>query len=204
MKNLRNVEQDIIEGARKVFQEKGYKGATMRDIASEANINMAMLHYYFRSKDNLFYLVFDDAFRVLYHKIHQIITDDRIDLFEKIRIIVSEYISFFEINPYLPQFIMGEVIRNPEKVGQRIRSTINPEETFKVFSDQLREQYEKGIIREISVYSLILKIISLCVFPALARSVISEIIDVETVEMVKYIEISKSEVSDFIINSIKI
>jgi TetR/AcrR family transcriptional regulator len=204
MKNLRNVEQDIIDAARKVFQEKGYRGATMRDIASEANINMAMLHYYFRSKDNLFYMVFDDAFRMLYQKIDQIITDEKIDIFEKIRIIVSEYISFFDINPYLPQFIMGEVIRNPEKIGQRIRSTINPLVTFKVFSDQLQEQHKKGTIREISVYSLVLKIISLCVFPALARSVISEIIGFETIDMAKSMEISKTEVSDFIINSIKI
>jgi TetR/AcrR family transcriptional regulator len=204
MKNLRNVEQDIIDAARKVFQEKGYKGATMRDIASEANINMAMLHYYFRSKDNLFYMVFDDAFRILYQKIDQIITDEKIDIFEKIRIIISEYISFFEINPYLPQFIMGEVIRNPEKVGQRIRCTINPLITFKVFSDQLLEQYNNGKIRKISAYSLILKIISLCVFPALAKSVISEIIAVETIDMANYGEFSKTEISDFIINSIKL
>ena len=45
MRQNRNTEQDIIEAARKVFQEKGYKEATMRDIAAEANINMAMLHY---------------------------------------------------------------------------------------------------------------------------------------------------------------
>jgi len=75
MRQNRNVEQDIVEAARKVFQEKGYKEATMRDIAAEANINMAMLHYYFRSKDNLFYIVFDEAFKMLYIEIIKIITN---------------------------------------------------------------------------------------------------------------------------------
>jgi AcrR family transcriptional regulator len=200
----RNVEQDIIDASRKVFQENGYKGATMRDIAAEANINIAMLHYYFRSKDNLFYMVFDDAFRSLYEKIAKIITNDKMELFEKIRIIVSEYISFFDANPYLPLFIMGEVIRNPEVIGQRIKCSIDPVITFKVFSDQLNAEFKKGTIRKISTYSLILNIISLCVFPALAKSVIGEINSVKTAYLNTVMENRKTEVADFIINSISI
>jgi len=69
MKHDRNTEQDIILAAQKVFQEKGYKEATMRDIAAEANINMAMVHYYFRCKENLFFLVLDEAFRLLVEEI---------------------------------------------------------------------------------------------------------------------------------------
>lgn len=204
MEKGRNVEQDIIDAAHKVFQKNGYKETTMREIASEANINMAMLHYYFRSKDNLFYMVFDDAFGLLYKKIDQIITNDKIDIFEKIRIIVSEYISFFETNPYLPLFIMGEVIRNPEKISQRIKCKINPKLTFKLFSDQLQSEYIKGTIREITAYSLILNVLSLCVFPALARAVINGINDFETTYLESDIEARKMEVTDFIINSIRI
>lgn len=200
----RNVEQDIIDAAHKVFQRNGYKETTMRDIASEANINMAMLHYYFRSKDNLFFMVFDDAFNLLYQKIDQIITNGKMDLFEKIRIIVSEYISFFETNPHLPLFIMGEVIRNPEKIGQRIKCRIDPIQTFKIFSDQLQAEYKNGSIREISAFLLILNIISLCVFPALAKSVISEINGFEPVYSDSTIENRKKEVAEFILNSIKI
>ena len=149
MRQNRNVEQDIIEAARKVFQEKVYKEATMRDIAAEANINMAMLHYYFRSKDNLFYIVFDEAFKLLYSEIIKILSDDEMDLFQKIRTIVSQYITFFGEKPYLPHFIMGEVIRNPEKIGERMQRNTNLIVAFRIFSEQMKMEYEKGTIQQI-------------------------------------------------------
>ena len=102
MKQDRDTEKDIIRAAQKIFQEKGFKETTMRDVAAEANVNMAMLHYYFRSKENLFFLVLDEAFRLLVEKIVTILTNDSLDIFEKIRAIVKEYITFFSEKPYLP------------------------------------------------------------------------------------------------------
>jgi len=203
MRQNRNVEQDIVEAARKVFQEKGYKEATMRDIATEANINMAMLHYYFRSKDNLFYIVFDEAFKMLYSEIIKIITNNEMDLFTKIRTIVNEYITFFNEKPYLPQFIMGVVIRNPEKIGERMQRNTNLILAFNIFSEQIKMEYEKGTIQQISALSLLLNIISLCVFPAITRPVINEFLGVENVTNVIKSELHKQEVADFIIKAIK-
>ncbi|HPT20517.1 MAG TPA: TetR/AcrR family transcriptional regulator [Bacteroidales bacterium] len=204
MEKTRNVEQDIIEAARKVFQKNGFREATMRDIANEANINLAMVHYYFRSKDNLFYIVFDEAFRMLYEKITKIITNEKLDIFEKIRILVNEYISFFNKNPQIPLFIVREIIRNPEEIGDRMKININPVPTFNHFACQLQEEYEKGTIRKISALSLVINIISLCVFPALAKSIIINVSGLTEVEMEAIAESRKKEVADFIINSIRV
>lgn len=203
MRQNRNVEQDIIDAARKVFHEKGYKESTMRDIAAEANINMAMLHYYFRSKDNLFYLVFDEAFKMLYSDVIKILSNNELDLFEKIRTIVSEYITFFSEKPYLPQFIMGEIIRNPEKIGERMQRNTNLIVAFRIFTEQLKKECEKGTIQQISALSLILNIISLCVFPAVARPLINEVVGVEIAAYDVANEARKKEVADFIIKAIK-
>ena len=204
MGKSRNTEQEILDAARGVFQEKGYKGATMRDIANKANINMAMLHYYFRSKDNLFYLIFDEAFRLLYGKIMHDVINDKIDIFEKIRTIIGEYISFFDSNPHIPPFITGEIIRNPEKIGERIRSVITPAVTFKMFTAQLEKEIEKGTIRAMSTLSLIINIISLCIFPAIAKPLILEILSGDdATEKMNLFESRKSEVADFIIRAIK-
>jgi TetR/AcrR family transcriptional regulator len=204
MEKGRNVEQDIINAARSIFQERGFKEATMRDIAAKANINMAMLHYYFRSKDNLFYLVFDETFKILYNRIILIITSEKIDLFEKIRVIVDEYTSFFEKNPHLPSFIMGEIIRNPEIIGKRMKGSLDPVLTTKILADQLQEQYEKGIIRKTSVFSLLINIISLCVFPALAKSVYNEVSGIDPYHLKEANDERKKELADFIINALKI
>ncbi len=204
MKQDRNTEQNIIVAAKKIFQVKGFKEATMRDIAAEANVNMAMLHYYFRSKENLFFLVLDEAFRLLVEKIVTVLTNDNLDIFEKIRTIVREYITFFCEKPYLPQFIMGEVIRNPEWIGKRMFENMSFLIVFRTFSEQLEKEYENGKIQHISALSLLLNIISLCVFPAIVKPLVSE----ESVSDCSFfdvlIENRKTEVADFIIKAIKV
>lgn len=204
MKKDRNTEQDIIEAARLVFQEKGYKEATMRDIAARANINMAMVHYYFRSKENLFFMILDEAFRLLVEKIVTVLTNEELDIFEKIRTIVREYITFFSEKPYLPQFLMGEVIRNPEWIGKRMLKNMSFLTVFRTFSDQLEKEYERGTIRQISALSLLLNIISLCVFPAIIKPMAYQVNDCDNSVFDLVIEDRKTEVSDFIIKAIKV
>jgi len=125
------------------------------------------------------------------------------DLFTKIRTIVNEYITFFNEKPYLPQFIMGVVIRNPEKIGERMQRNTNLILAFNIFSEQIKMEYEKGTIQQISALSLLLNIISLCVFPAITRPVINEFLGVENVTNVITSELHKQEVADFIIKAIK-
>lgn len=204
MKKDRNTEQDIIEAARLVFQEKGYKEATMRDIAARANINMAMVHYYFRSKENLFFMILDEAFRLLVEKIVAVLTNEELDIFEKIRTIVREYITFFAEKPYLPQFLMGEVIRNPEWIGKRMLENMSFLTIFRTFSDQLEKEYEKGTIRQISALSLLLNIVSLCVFPAIIKPMAYQVNDCDSSVFDLVIEDRKTEVADFIIKAIKV
>lgn len=204
MRQDRNTEQAIIEAARKIFQEKGFKETTMRDIAAEANINMAMVHYYFRSKENLFFLVLNEAFSLLVEKIITILTNDELDIFEKIRAIVREYITFFTEKPYLPQFLMGEVIRNPERIGKQMLKNMSFLNVFRTFSDQLEKEYEKGTIQHISALSLLLNIISLCVFPAIVKPMVCGAINCDTVLFDLLIEDRKTEVADLIIKAIQI
>jgi AcrR family transcriptional regulator len=204
MEPTRNAELDIISAARKVFHKKGYKEATMREIASEANINMAMLHYYYRSKDNLFYIIFEESFRMLYENISVNISNPGTDIFEKIRLITKEYISFFNSQPSLPQFIIGEAIRNPENIGRIILNKTRAPKIFKVFSDQLKVEYTKGTIKQISSFSLIHNILSLCAFPVVAKPVIQNIFSFNNASMDEILKSREDEVADFIISAIRV
>lgn len=203
MEKSRHVELDIVNAARKVFREKGYKEATMRDIAAQANINMAMLHYYFRSKDNLFFIIFDESLKMLYNNIVEGISNPDLELFEKIKIITQEYITFFNDEPALPPFIIGEIIRNPEKVGQKILDNVKTDNVFKIFEDQLKLEHQKGVIKEISALALVLNILSLCIFPALTKPVMKEIFEGSSTEIDFLMEARKREVAEFVINAIK-
>jgi AcrR family transcriptional regulator len=82
--NRGETENQILDAARKVFQEKGLKGARMQEIADLAGINKAMLHYYFRSKDMLFQAIYAKAFEDISLMMNGIFQEE-LPLFEKIR-----------------------------------------------------------------------------------------------------------------------
>ena len=80
-------EERILAAAKKVFIHKGMYGARMQDIADEAGINKALLHYYFRNKEKLFEVIFKDAAGQLFPTINMIFESDS-PLFEKLESIL--------------------------------------------------------------------------------------------------------------------
>ena len=108
-----STESSILDAAKRIFQNKGMDGARMQEIADEANINKAMLHYYFRSKELLFEAVFTNAFALLAPQLNAILNDDS-SIEEKIKKFTFNYISFIIKHPYLPNFIIQELNRNPD------------------------------------------------------------------------------------------
>ena len=119
-----NTEIDILEAARRLFLKKGFKETTVREIVKEANTSKAMLNYYYRSKEKLFFIVFDEAFHKVYSRIRTSFLRDDIDFAKKLELAVSDCTCFFNETPQLPIFIAGEVARNPNKIGKRISELI--------------------------------------------------------------------------------
>ncbi|MBE9468013.1 MAG: TetR/AcrR family transcriptional regulator [Bacteroidetes bacterium] len=114
-KKLENTEQKNLNAAKKIFLKKGKDGSRMQEIADEAAINKALLHYYFRSKDKLFEAVFDDAIMKFLPKIGNVLNSDK-SLFDKIRLFTNHYIDFFIENLYLPLFIFSELRSKPDRI----------------------------------------------------------------------------------------
>lgn len=102
MAQERNTEELIIEAAKKIFVKRGLAGARMQDIADEAGINKAMLHYYYRNKEKLFEIVFNEAFSKVIGRLGNILNQP-MPLEEKIRTLVEHYITNIAETPYLPK-----------------------------------------------------------------------------------------------------
>src|SRR5205809_3897614 len=98
-------EQRILTAAKKIFLAKGLDGARMQDIADEAGINKAMLHYYFRSKDKLFETIFEEVAIHFLPRITEIFESDK-SLFKKIEAFCEVYIEQVKQMPYLPFFVL--------------------------------------------------------------------------------------------------
>ena len=105
-------EEKILAAAKKVFVRKGMDGARMQDIADEAGINKALLHYYFRNKELLFEKIFADSAGRFIPKVKSILLSDA-DFYQKIEQFCAEYITMVMANPYMPVFVMSEMQKQP-------------------------------------------------------------------------------------------
>ena len=119
MKKDLTTEERILTAARQVFLSRGMDGARMQDIADEAGINKALLHYYFRSKDQLFERIFLEVANAFLPKVFAILDSD-LTLFEKIERFCKEYISQVMTTPYVPIFILNEINRQPQEFLKKV------------------------------------------------------------------------------------
>ena len=199
-KKQENTELEILNAAKDVFQEKGMAGARMQEIADKAGINKALLHYYYRSKQLLFEATFKSAFSIMAPQLNQVLNDDR-ELFDKIRNFTEKYITFVMKHPYLPNFVIQEINKNPEFV-QKLKTEKNFPSIDK-FKIQVASAIEQGLIKPIDAEQLFINIISLNVFPFIGKPLLKGLINADEKMFRKILQDRTTEVADFIINAIK-
>ena len=195
-----DTEKKILEAAKEVFQQKGMDGARMQEIANAAGINKAMLHYYFRSKQLLFEAVFKNAFSLLSPQLNKVLNDDS-SIEEKVKSFTHNYISFMKKHPYLPNFIIQESNRNPAFFEMIQDSKGFP--SLDKFKKQVAQEVEEGILRPIDGEQLFVTIVSLNIFPFVAKPLIRGFMKLGVDDFEQLMEQRKTFVSEFIINSIK-
>ena len=203
VKQKKNIttEEKILETARKIFLTRGMVGARMQDIADEAGINKAMLHYYFRNKEKLFEVIFREAAAKLFPKLNLVFESD-LSLFEKIERFTVQYIDVILENPYLPLFVLNEIHRDPEAFLTHIWQRENMPRPEK-FLDQIEREIKKGNIKRISPLQLLLNLISLCIFPFMARPMFQIHLGVDDLQFRNLMQQRKTEVPRFIIDAIR-
>ncbi|MBP9601470.1 MAG: TetR/AcrR family transcriptional regulator [Lutibacter sp.] len=193
-------EEKIFEAAFRVFQLKGFKGARMQEIADEAGINKAMLHYCFKNKELLFEAVFMNAFGKLAPQINEIFKSQD-SIFEKIKKFTDSYISFVMNYPFLPQFIIQEMNNNPEFVTKFLKKENRPDPTKLIH--QIENEIKLGILKPINPKQLLIDIFSMTVFPFAAQALLKGMIQVSNEELMQLMEERKKYIYEQIITSIK-
>ena len=196
-----NTEEKILIAARQVFIEKGLAGARMQDIADRAEINKAMLHYYFKNKDMLFEVIFRETAGKLFPHFEKLMESD-LNFFDKIRSIVSSYIEMIIQNPYLPLFVMNEMNKNPE-IGMKTFFEAQKPGFVKKFKDSIETSIKEELIQPVNPIHLIMNMFSMCAFPFIAKPMIQLLTGVEDEQFKNLMEQRKVLVAEFIINSIR-
>lgn len=203
MADLENdIEKKIIEAAKSAFLEKGYLGTTMRDIAKTAGVNVAMLNYYFRSKDRLFDRIFLEQFNLM---VSTIVTNalTATGLMEKIRSIIDNVVDNLTQHPYLPVFVITEINRDPERFFATVNFN-NVPDNLGVFLRQVEAEIKKGAIRPVDPHQLLINIIALSIFPFLAKPIIYNVLEVEEEKYEQLLDGRKEEIFKTIESRLKI
>lgn len=138
----KSTEEKIKDAARRVFHRKGFAATRTRDIAEDAGINLALLNYYFRSKQNLFDIIMKESFAGFIEAVAVIVNDRETSLVEKIAGMSCRYIDMFAVQPNLPLFIITEMRNNPEEIFSRIpmHGIIMRSYMFRQLSEMLAER----------------------------------------------------------------
>lgn len=194
-------EDKIFEAAVRVFTKKGFDGTRMHEIAEEAGINKALLHYYFRSKEKLFDAVFSKLAASLFEKFKPI-SHAGISLEDKIRIFYREHISFLKQNPHLPSFILNELKRNPRRI-KKIFEKADLDKIYNMLTQQHPKELAEYNITRRSMPQIMASIAAMSVFPFVASGIIGEILRKQGKDFDSFIEERIEFAPEFVLAALK-
>ncbi len=165
MDNGKNIEKRILWVAERLFLEKGFSGTSTTEIAKAVGCNQALIHYYFRTKEKLFWDVFSP-------KVEQVVEyldaplDESVDFVERIRNVIDFYFGILELDERLAPFIVNELIMNPgrwDKFRDRYLRNESRSSAFKRFETMVQEEIDAGRIRPMRAIDLLMNIMSLTI-----------------------------------------
>jgi len=197
-----NIEEKIIDSAADVFEEKGFAGARMQQIADKAGINKALLHYYFRSKDKLFEKVFVIVVQRAFVKFGKSLKKEG-TIFEKLENFFEMHQELLWKNRNFPLFFLNEIKQNPGLVNI-VFDKLENESMLVDLIDQIKREQNEGVIKsDIEPVNLLVNIISLSIFPYVGAPILSEIMTRMDSDYETFIIDHRKQVAQFVINSIK-
>jgi AcrR family transcriptional regulator len=165
-------EKLIKEKARSLFFQRGFLDATTQEIADEAGVNRALIHYYFRSRDQMLETLLEETLQEKKSSVRKVLMSE-LPFRQKIASYIDAVVDYGLKYPFLDNFIISEMARRPEKV--KLFCTKDKLSSSDLIRDGLNKEIKKGGIAPISAEHFMVNLISLCNYPLLAKSVIQTI-----------------------------
>ncbi len=197
-------EQQILAAAEQEFLTKGYDGARTTSIAQAAGVTHAMLHYYYRTKEQLFERIVDEKFATMSHSMFTILGDPSLPIVERINGGIAAHFDFVAENPLLPRFVINEIISRPERyelLYKRIGDIIDN------ISNGLQSEFdhaaERGEMEKVDIKMLFISIMSLNIFTFLAYPFMEPIMGELMANREQFLAARKAENIETILRRIK-
>lgn len=199
----KNTEQAILEAAEELFLEQGFAQTTTKQIAQRAGCNQALLHYYYRTKDNLFVQIFEEKAKFIATHFLDINSTAQ-TLEERISQMVELHFELFRKNPRLVPFLLKEVLSDPVRVApilDKIKQYMV--KIFGEIDEALHEEIEKGAARPVSTLNVILTLVSLDMAPFIIAPVLQRVLDLTDEQLDEQLDKRKQEVVEILLRQIR-
>jgi TetR/AcrR family transcriptional regulator len=192
-----SAESKILEAAKKLYLSKGMSNVSSRDIAEEAGLNVALLNYYFRSKEKLQVIIFSEIMHEFLLGMMEVMDGD-LSLQQKVRVFIEKEYDFLTVHPEIPNFIYNELAKNGPCSMEN--GGFNPAifET-KVFK-QIAEAQANGTMRQIELPSMILLLLGNCHIPFLAKTMVCGIHNLSSETYEEQVILHKHNITEMIIS----
>src|SRR5437870_4304413 len=196
-----DTERRILDAAHTVFLRRGTAGGRMQEIAAEAGVNQALLHYYFRTKERLSQAAFERAAMQLMPAVIGVLSSDA-GLEEKVRRVVALELDHLTRAPYLPGYIISELTHHPERVRQLIGavSGMTPEDirprVVSTLGRQIDARVAAGTMRPIAPEQFMVNLMSLCIFPFASRPMISVLLGMDAPAFERFVDRSEEHTAE--------
>ena len=201
-----DTEQQILDAAHRVFVRRGVDGARTQEIAEEAGVNKALLHYYFRSKDRLAEAVFTRAAATLFPGLVEALTAD-LSIEERVRHAVDFELAFLSANPYLPGYLLAEMRTRPEQMKALLHQALPVEalrqRLFEGLQAQLDHEAAEGRLRTLRAEDFLVNLVALLVFPFAAAPMLEVILGFDRAGFDAFTARRKDEIADFFLRALR-
>jgi TetR/AcrR family transcriptional regulator len=201
-------EQLILDAARRVFIRRGTAGARMQEIAQEAGVNPALLHYYFRSKDRLAERVFLEAAGRLFAALAPTVAAEA-PLEVVIEQFVHRYIDEVRRHPFIPGYVVAELHHHPERVPAlfaRIAGTPAGElgrAAVAGFTARLAARVQRGEMRPVNARQFLVSVIGTVVFPFVARPILCAALHLDAEGFEAFLEERRRELPALLLSALR-
>ena len=165
-----DTEELIKQTAKQLFFGEGRFKATTQEIADAAGVNRTSINYYFRSRDNLFNIVFEEAMQQMNQNHNAILLSD-LPFKEKLGRWLEDELASAIKYPFLEIYIVTQISSNK---GKSPKDEEHVEAITNVLEKELKVEIENGTIRPISTIQFMLNIASLVSFPTCMRPLVQE------------------------------
>ena len=198
-----NMEEQILLVAKELFMQFGYEGVSTTQVAKAVGCNQALVHYYYRTKQNLFKIICQQEIQKML-KILADIPQEDISFEDFIEKIIEAQIGFLKNNPDAPFFIIGELRHNSEvlKMMRELFSEFGKEIIGKIrLFVQMKQS--KGELNDVSIEDLLIDIVSLDVMSFVGQVLFTQILEMDSQTQEAFLERRKIHIKKLILSNIK-